>query len=68
MLSLLLCVGCMFALFAGQTMLVKALFGVCLVSMMVSLALSIREIHVSINALDVQLSDLKEGLASVPRR
>ena len=67
-LSLLLCVGCMFALFAGQTMLGKALFGVSLVSMMVSLALSIREIHVSINALDVQLSDLKEGLASVPRR
>src|ERR1044071_5258123 len=57
-LSLLLCVACMFALFAGQVLAGKVLFGVSLVSMMASLGISIREIHVSINALDVQLRGL----------
>jgi hypothetical protein len=67
-LSLLLCVACMFALFAGQVLPGKVLFGVSLVSMMVSLALSIREIHVSINALDVQLSEFRESLHATSRK
>ena len=55
-LSLFVCVGCMFALFAGQQTLGKALFGVSLILLMASLALSVAEIHISTEALKIQLS------------
>ena|SRR6266540_2205189 len=58
-LSLLLCVICMFVLFAGHVLLGKVTFGISLVLMMVSLGLSVREIHVSVNALNLQLRDLE---------
>lgn len=58
-LSLLLCVVCMFVLFAGYVELGKIIFGICLVLMIVSLALSMREIQISVNALNLQLSDLE---------
>jgi hypothetical protein len=65
-MSLLLCVICMFILFAGQMTLGKITFGISLVLMMISLGLSIREIQVSVNALNVQLKDLevKDALPS----
>ncbi len=59
--SLLLCTLCMFVLFAGQLELGKAIFAISLILMIVSLALSIREILVSVNALELQLSDLEES-------
>ena len=59
-LSLLLCVVCMFALFIGQTLLAKALFGISLVLMAGSLGLSVREIQVSVNALNLQLRDMEK--------
>jgi hypothetical protein len=58
-LSLLLCVGCMFVLFAGYLELGKAIFGISLVLMMVSLGLSMREIQISVHALNLQLSSLE---------
>lgn len=58
--SLLLCTLCMFVLFAGQVAAGKIIFGASLVLMIISLALSIREIQVSVNALNLQLSDLEE--------
>lgn len=58
-LSLLLCVVCMFVLFAGYLELGKVIFGICLVLMMISLALSMREIQISVRALNLQLSDLE---------
>jgi hypothetical protein len=58
-LSLLLCVLCMFVLFAGHMLLGKITFGISLVLMMISLALSVREIQVSVNALNLQLRDLE---------
>lgn len=54
-----LCVLCMFMLFAGQIMLGKIFFGASLILLMVSLAISMREIQVSIDALMYRLSDLE---------
>lgn len=58
-LSLLLCMICMFVLFAGHMLLGKITFGMSLVLMMVSLALSVREIQVSVHALNLNLRDLE---------
>ncbi|MCG5051949.1 MAG: DUF2721 domain-containing protein [Myxococcales bacterium] len=57
--SLLICVVCMFALFAGFPHLGQGLFALSLVTMMVSLAISVREIQISTVALKIQLSDLE---------
>lgn len=57
--SLLLCVFCMFLIFAGENFIGKVVFGVSLVLLMASLALSVREIQISVNALNIQLSDLE---------
>jgi len=59
--SFFLCVLCMFMLFAGQPTLAKWIFGASLVLLMTSLALSLREIQVSIDALTLQMEDLEEG-------
>lgn len=59
--SIFMCVLCMFALFAGSSSAGKALFGVSLVLLMVSLGLSFREIQLSTNALNIQLSTLESG-------
>ncbi|KAB7627463.1 DUF2721 domain-containing protein [Alkalilimnicola sp. S0819] len=58
--SLLLCVLCMFLLFAGQALIAKYLFGVSLLLLIISLGISIREIQISVQALHLQLSDLEE--------
>ncbi len=57
--SFLLCVVCMFVLFTGQVWLGSVLFGLSLLLLICSLALSVREIQVSINALDLHLRDLE---------
>jgi len=57
-LSLFLCVLCMFFLFAGLVFMGKMVFGLSLVSMLVSLGLSTREIHISTQALNIQLENL----------
>ncbi len=61
-LSLLVCVMCMFALFAGYTKVAHALFGVSLITMMISLGISVREIQISTVALSIQLRDLEADL------
>jgi hypothetical protein len=58
-LSLLLCVACMLVLFAGYVVLGKIFFGISLALMMASLAVSAREIQISVHALDMQLQDLE---------
>jgi Zn-dependent membrane protease YugP len=60
-LSLFLCVLCMFSLFAGLVVIGKIVFGLSLVSMLVSLALSTREIHISTQALNIQLESLSQS-------
>lgn len=57
--SLFLCVFCMFMLFIGLVTIGKSLFGVSLLLMSVSLALSLREVQVSVDALSLQLTDLQ---------
>lgn len=59
-MSFFCCVLCMFLLFAGREDIAKYIFGASLLLLMSSLALSIREIRVSIKALNLQLSDLEE--------
>jgi hypothetical protein len=58
-LSLFLCVLCMFVLFAGLLAVGKLIFACSLLSLMGSLALSIRELLVSVEALNYQLGDIE---------
>lgn len=57
--SLLFCVICMFVLFAGWELAGKYIFGASLILMIISLGLSLREIQVSVGALDLRLSDIE---------
>ena len=60
--SLFLCVLCMFLLFAGRTLIGSYVFGVSLLLMMASLAFMIREIALSVGALNLHLSDLEHEI------
>jgi hypothetical protein len=59
-LSLLFCVISMFALFAGWLIGGQWSFAIALILMIVSLAMSLRELQVSVGALDLLLTDLEE--------
>lgn len=59
-LSLLLCVVCMFVIFTGNLKLAEFIFGVSLILLILSLAVSAWEIQISIKALNIQLSDLEK--------
>jgi hypothetical protein len=59
-LSLLLCVISMFALFAGLVLIGKWAFAIALILMIISLAISLRELQISSGALDLLLTDLEE--------
>ena len=58
--SLLLCVVCIFMLFLGWVEFGKWIFIASLILMTISLTMSIREIQVSVGALDLHLNDLEE--------
>jgi len=57
--SFFLCVVTMFALFLGQELAGKITFGLSLFCLLISLALSLREVQVSVDALDYRLSDIE---------
>lgn len=57
--SLLLCVLCMLVLFGGFTLAGKFIFGASLLLLMVSLGLSFREVQLSVEALNLALSDME---------
>jgi hypothetical protein len=59
--SLLLCVVCMFVLFAGWEIVGKIIFGISLVCMIISLGISLREIWISVDALNLRLQDLEDS-------
>lgn len=58
-LSLLICVLCMFAIFEGWIILSIWLFGISLILMATSLAFSIWEVQISVGALDILLDDME---------
>ncbi|HNK64364.1 MAG TPA: DUF2721 domain-containing protein [Anaerolineales bacterium] len=60
-MSLLLCVVSMFALFAGWVGTGKWTFGIALVLMILSLGMSLRELQISVGALDLLLTDLEKN-------
>ena len=59
-LSLLFCVVSMFALFAGWTLGGNWSFGIALILMIISMLISLRELQVSVGALDLLLMDMEE--------
>lgn len=58
-LSLLFCVISMFALFAGWVSGGEWTFGLALILMMVSMGISLRELQISVGALDLLLADME---------
>jgi len=59
-MSLLFCVASMFALFAGWVSVGQWTFAIALILMIVSLGISLRELMISVGALDLLLTDLEE--------
>ncbi len=59
--SLLLCVICMFLIYVEYQTSAEIIFGIALLLLIASLTLSVREILISVRALDLHLSDM-EGL------
>ena len=59
-LSLLFCVTSMFTLFAGWVAGGKWTFAIALILMMVSMLISLRELQISVGALDLLLMELEE--------
>jgi len=59
-LSLLFCVVSMFALFSGWTAGGQWSFAIAMILMIVSLGISLRELQVSVGALDLLLVDMEE--------
>jgi glucose uptake protein GlcU len=57
--SLLLCVMCMFLIYVNWNHIAAVIFGIALILLIISLALSVREIQISVKALNLQLSDLE---------
>ena len=58
--SLLFCMISMFALFMGFIAAGQWSFGIALVLMMVSMLISLRELQISVGALDLLLSDMED--------
>ena len=59
-LSLLFCVMSMFALFAGWISGGQWTFAIALILMMVSMLISLRELQISVGALDLLLMELEQ--------
>ncbi|HNX89920.1 MAG: putative rane protein [Bacteroidetes bacterium] len=58
--SLLLCVATMFLIYIGYQLISVYIFGVALVCLIISLGLSVREILISSNSLEIYLSDMEK--------
>ena len=63
-LSFITCTLTMLSLYCRYTSTAHALFAVSLLTMVTSLLLSLREIAISGDALDIQLEDLREELGT----
>jgi uncharacterized membrane protein YfcA len=54
------CVLCMFLLFAGYTLAGEIVFGASLLALLVSLALALWEIQISVDALNIELNAIED--------
>ena len=59
-LSLLLCVASMFLIYIDVPNIAAYVFAIALVLLIISLALLIREIQISVHALDLHLKDIED--------
>lgn len=59
-LSIFLCVLCMALLYVNYTIEAQIIFGISLLIFLASLILSLIEINISTNALELELSDMEE--------
>ena len=57
--SLLLCVACTFFIYIDWQLTAVYIFGIALLLLVISLAISIREILISVRALEYQLDEVK---------
>ena len=57
--SLLLCVLCMFLVYIDLQLAAEIIFGIALLMLIVSLAISVIEIQISVRALDLHLGDME---------
>ena len=57
--SLLLCVLCMFLIYIELQLAAEIIFGIALLMLIVSLAISVIEIQISVRALDLHLGDME---------
>ena len=64
--AILLCVLAMFLIYEAQTNAAKYVFGTSMVCLMLSLAFSLREIQISVDALNLQLADLERDKKQLP--
>lgn len=60
LISLLLCVICMFLLYIEWIAVAEIVFGIALILLIISLGLSAWEIQISVKALNLHLSDIEE--------
>lgn len=60
-MSLLLCVVSMFFIYIAMYITAAYIFGIALVLLIISLAICVREIQISIKALDVYLHDMEDS-------
>ncbi len=60
--ALFLCVISMFLIFENRPVIARNIFLVSMLSLILSLAISLREIHLSIVALKLELQDIEEHL------
>ncbi|MGC9353655.1 MAG: DUF2721 domain-containing protein [Mariniphaga sp.] len=58
--KLFLCVITMFLIFVGSQLVAAYIFGVALLMLCASLAISIREIQISVKALELHLSNMED--------
>lgn len=58
--SLTVCVICMFLLFSGNEVWGKYTFGLSLILLLISLVLSLWEIAISVDALELHLNDIEK--------
>ena len=59
--SLLLCVATMFLIYVGLQVISAYIFGLALVLLIISLALSVWEIQISAKSIEIYLSDMEKG-------